>query len=133
MTIHNSKGLEFPVCFVVRCGQAFIHKNQSADLLFDKRAGVAMKLYSRAEAEEGVGSAKTDTVLRQAAALSVKLTEREEEMRLLYVAMTRARERLYLVGMGNEKSVSFRAGDRFATMDCQRLRHCCPTICKYER
>ena len=118
MTIHNSKGLEFPVCFVVRCGQAFIHKNQSADLLFDKRAGVAMKLYSRTEESEGISRVKTDTVLRQAAALSAKLTEREEEMRLLYVAMTRARERLYLVGMGNEKPVSFRAGDRFATMDC---------------
>ena len=117
MTIHNSKGLEFPVCFLVRCGQAFTHKSQSADLLFDKRAGVSLKLYSRELTSDGVRGGKTDTTLRRIAALSVKLTEREEEMRLLYVAMTRARERLYLVGTGNGKLTPFRAGDRYATLE----------------
>ena len=116
MTIHNSKGLEFPVCFVVRCGQYFRHKTQSADLLFDKRAGVAMKLYRRGGEEAG-GEGKRDTTLRRAAALSVRISEREEEMRLLYVAMTRARERLYLVGTGNDKPHRFTAGDRYATME----------------
>ncbi|MBE6652365.1 MAG: hypothetical protein E7610_02980 [Ruminococcaceae bacterium] len=118
MTIHKSKGLEFPVCFIVRCGQAFSAKSYSSDLIFEKRAGVSMKLYSRVETEIGYTQGKIDTTLRAASALSVKLSEREEEMRVLYVAMTRARERLYIVGSGNEKTSSFREGDRYATLSC---------------
>lgn len=116
MTIHKSKGLEFPVCFVTRCGQAFSAKSYSTDLIFDKRAGLSMKLYHRAQ--NGAEQYKTDTTLRAVSALSVKLAEREEEMRVLYVAMTRARERLYLVGVGNGKSVFVPEGDRYATLSC---------------
>ena len=118
MTIHKSKGLEFPVCFVVRCGQSFSPRSYTADMIFEKRAGVSMKLYCRDRGEESAKQFKTDTALRQASALAVKLSEREEEMRVLYVAMTRARERLYLVGMGNGKPISFAEGDRFATLSC---------------
>ncbi len=116
MTIHKSKGLEYPVCFVTRCGQAFSAKSYSADLIFDKRAGLSMKLYRRHE--NRTEQYKTDTTLRAVSALSVKLAEREEEMRVLYVAMTRVRERLYLVGVGNEKPVSVSEGDRYATLSC---------------
>ncbi len=125
MTIHKSKGLEFPVCFVVRLGQTFNSASLSSDLIFAKETGIAMKLYRRGEASDsdtGVYKAQTqmkvDTTLRSAAALSVKLTEREEEMRVLYVAMTRARERLYLVGVGHEKTVHLREGDQYATLSC---------------
>ncbi len=122
MTIHKSKGLEFPVCFIVRCGQYFSNASVTKDLIFEKNVGVAMKLYRRGSQIDANGhshpSGKMDTTLRAAAALSTKLSEREEEMRVLYVAMTRARERLYLVGLGNEKPVHFRRGDRFATLSC---------------
>ena len=118
MTIHKSKGLEFPVCFVVRCGQNFSARSYSTDMIFEKQAGVSLKLYRRQRDGEDTHQAKTDTTLRSVSALSVRLAEREEEMRVLYVAMTRARERLYLVGMGNGKNHSFAAGDRFATLSC---------------
>ncbi len=122
MTIHKSKGLEFPVCFVVRCGQYFSAASMAKDLIFEKQVGVAMKLYRRGRGDRDSLSlqtqAKEDTTLRAAAALAVKLSEREEEMRVLYVAMTRARERLCLVGVGNEKQVRVREGDRFATLSC---------------
>ena len=118
MTIHKSKGLEFPVCFVVRCGQSFSPRSYTTDMIFEKQAGVSMKLYCRDRGEESTKQFKTDTALRQTSALAVKLSEREEEMRVLYVAMTRARERLYLVGMGNGKPVSFAEGDRFAALSC---------------
>ncbi len=118
MTIHKSKGLEFPVCFVVRCGQAFSAKSYSADLIFEKQAGVSMKLYRRETDGEDLRQNKTDTTLRAVSGLAVKLSEREEEMRVLYVAMTRARERLYVVGVGNDKPVSFREGDRYAALSC---------------
>lgn len=118
MTIHKSKGLEFPVCFVVRCGQYFSAKSTSADLIFEKRAGVSMKLYRREGEGEASTQFKADTTLRAASALAVKTAEREEEMRVLYVAMTRARERLYLVGMGSGSSCGFDEGDRYATLSC---------------
>ncbi len=128
MTIHKSKGLEFPVCFVVRCGQSFNLQSTTQDLLFEKRTGISMKLYHRGyrpapsksgEEDSPLGvpyQAKVDTSLRAAGALAIKLSEREEEMRVLYVAMTRARERLYLVGEGSEKPVCIREGDRYATL-----------------
>ena len=118
MTIHKSKGLEFPVCFVVRCGQYFSAKSQSKDLIFEKEAGAAMKLYRRRNPDGTACHAKVDTTLRAAAALSMKLTEREEEMRLLYVALTRARERLFLVGTASDKPFTYTEGDRFATLSC---------------
>ncbi len=118
MTIHKSKGLEFPVCFVVRCGQYFSSASLARDLIFHPQTGVSMKLYRRREIDGMPTQAKIDTTLRAASALATKLTEREEEMRVLYVAMTRARERLCLVGMGNEKPFSFAEGDRFATLSC---------------
>ena len=133
MTIHKSKGLEFPVCFVVRCGQAFSRQSMTQDLIFEKRTGVSMKLYRReahVSAEACMGGelpavdrvpreqVKVDTTLRAVGALAIKLTEREEEMRVLYVAMTRARERLYIVGQGTEQAIHLREGDRFATLSC---------------
>ncbi len=116
MTIHKSKGLEFPVCFVVRCGQSFSARSYSGDLLFAKSTGIAMKLYSRREEEGTRDQKKRDTTLRAATSLAIRKTEREEEMRILYVAMTRARERLYLVGCGSEENSGFRRGDRYATL-----------------
>ena len=118
MTIHKSKGLEFPVCFVVRCGQSFSARSYSADMIFEKQAGVSLKLYQRKRNGDTTSQAKIDTTLRAVSGLAVRLSEREEEMRVLYVAMTRARERLYLVGMGNGKPHSFAEGDRFATLSC---------------
>ncbi len=128
MTIHKSKGLEMPVCFVVRAGQGFSIKSTLSDLIFEKRTGLSMKLYRRTfiDTEEN-GSiqtqAKLETALRKVGALSIKLSECEEEMRILYVAMTRAKERLYIVGigtadMGENASVAFDEGDRYATMTC---------------
>ncbi len=118
MTIHKSKGLEFPVCFVVRCGQTFSARSYSTDMIFEKQAGVSLKLYQRKRDGDVATQAKTDTTLRAVSGLAVRLSEREEEMRVLYVAMTRARERLYLIGMGNGKPHSFAVGDRFATLSC---------------
>ncbi len=115
MTIHKSKGLEFPVCFVVRCGQTFSNRSITPDLIFEKRTGAGMKLYRRATDNSSV-SCKIDTTLRAATALATRISEREEEMRVLYVAMTRARERLYVIGEGSEKVVNIDEGDRYATL-----------------
>ncbi|MBQ8332059.1 MAG: UvrD-helicase domain-containing protein [Clostridia bacterium] len=90
MTIHQSKGLEFPVCFLCDCGKRFNRQDQQASLLFDYPTGVAMKIADQ------TGFARINTPMREALAANVAIRQTEEEMRVLYVALTRARERLYV-------------------------------------
>lgn len=90
ITIHHSKGLEFPVCFLCGCAKRFNMADTQSDLIFDTVTGPTMYI------KDATGLAKLNTPLRQAAAMHTKRSQTEEEMRLLYVAMTRARERLYL-------------------------------------
>jgi ATP-dependent helicase/nuclease subunit A len=92
MTIHKSKGLEFPICFV--CG---LSKNFN---LMDMRQGIIM------DVELGVGVDYIDTKLRvkrktmrkNVVAQRMKEDTRGEDLRVLYVALTRAKEKLILTG-----------------------------------
>ena len=88
MTIHKSKGLEFPVVFVARCAKAFNMKDLRDGILFDPSLGPAMKL------RDATGLVKCDNPLRAATAMKMKYERICEETRTLYVAMTRAKERL---------------------------------------
>ena len=88
MTIHNSKGLEFPAVFLCNCAKAFNTDDTRAPLMFDAAMGVATRQYN---ADDGSVS---ETVTRHAVAHRIRQRQTEEEMRLLYVALTRARERL---------------------------------------
>lgn len=90
MTIHHSKGLEFPVCFVCGCGKSFQFKDAQKELVLSRGLPPGVRI------KDSTGLAKLNTPVRYAAALRSIRTQTEEEMRLLYVAMTRARERLYL-------------------------------------
>jgi ATP-dependent helicase/nuclease subunit A len=90
MTIHQSKGLEFPVCFVCGTASKFNTQEQKESLLFEYPLGVAMKI------SESDGFARINTPMREAILKSGKTKQTEEEMRVLYVALTRARERLYV-------------------------------------
>ncbi len=96
-TIHKSKGLEFPVCFIVGCGTYFNTADQRESFVLDDTLGAALRLpnagaFSRAE-----------TFPRAAVVAEIDRKAREEEMRILYVAMTRAVERLYLTGKSRGK------------------------------
>jgi ATP-dependent helicase/nuclease subunit A len=92
MSIHKSKGLEFPVVFLAGLNRKFNLSDLTKDMLFHK--------------ELGVGSQLVDTALRVsyptpaklAIKYKLKMENLAEEMRILYVAMTRAREKLVLVG-----------------------------------
>ncbi len=90
MTIHHSKGLEFPVCFVCGCGKDFQFKDAKKELVLSRGLPPGVRI------KDSTGLAKLNTPVRYAAALRSIRAQTEEEMRLLYVAMTRARERLYL-------------------------------------
>ena len=91
-TIHKSKGLEFPVCFVCNCASAFNTGSSNPHLTFEYGIGVAMTL------SDNTGFAYYSSPLKKALDLNAKIKGIEEEMRVLYVALTRAKERLYITG-----------------------------------
>ncbi len=99
MSIHKSKGLEFPVCILAGCGRNFVQER--SDVLLHPELGLGIKLRSK---ELPV---RSTTAAREAIALSTEKSEAAEELRVLYVAMTRAREKLILVtsGTGLEKTL----------------------------
>ena len=90
MTIHKSKGLEFPVCFIVNTKASVRSKDSRESLVFEYPSGIALKI-----SEQG-GLARINTPMREAILARTSNKQMEEEMRVLYVALTRARERLYL-------------------------------------
>lgn len=90
MSMHASKGLEFPVCFVCDTQRSFNRMDLSQKLMFDADIGVGMKIRS----EDGI--AIVDNPFRRAISLYKERLLGEEEMRILYVALTRAREKLYI-------------------------------------
>lgn len=92
MTIHKSKGLEFPVCFVCNSGASVTPKNSRNSLVFDYPSGIAMKI------ADGSGFARINTPMREAVIAQSAVKQMEEEMRILYVALTRAKEKLYVTG-----------------------------------
>jgi len=92
MTIHGAKGLEFPVLFLLAAGAAFNRRRQADALQCDADLGCGLKFADYAARAE-LTSARQHVIRRRLAE-----RELEEELRLLYVAATRARERLYVVG-----------------------------------
>ncbi len=92
ITAHKSKGLEFPVCFICNTQSRFNMEDVRLNMLYHANAGIALKL-----AYAG-GMAKLETPLCHAVSQLIENNQLEEEMRILYVALTRARERLYITG-----------------------------------
>ncbi len=94
MTIHKSKGLEFPICFVAGFGNAFVKREFSAPLLMDADCGIA------GDCIDLTLRCRRKTQLKNAIAVKKKNDSRGEDLRVLYVAMTRAKEKLILLGKG---------------------------------
>ncbi len=92
MSVHKSKGLEFPVVFLAELKSRFNKRGVQDDLLADVDAGVGLRIIEP-NSNSKVRSFAHEVIAEQR--LSTKLAE---EMRILYVAMTRARERLILSG-----------------------------------
>lgn len=101
MTIHKSKGLEFPVCFLCSTTASIGALDTHNSLVYDYPTGIALKI------ADGHGLARINTPLRDAINVKIANKSIEEDMRLLYVALTRARERLYLTATTSKSPDSF--------------------------
>lgn len=99
MSIHKSKGLEFPVCIVAGCGRNFTPERGEVFLHPELGLGIKRK--------DAALSARFTTTAREAIALEIERSAAAEELRVLYVAMTRAKEKLILLaaGTGLEKAL----------------------------
>lgn len=92
MTMHKSKGLEFPIVFVSGLGKQFNMQDMRDNIIIHADYYLASKLmYSDKRYRK-------KTVMRDAVSLIMKHETLAEEMRILYVAMTRAKEKLILTG-----------------------------------
>jgi ATP-dependent helicase/nuclease subunit A len=94
MSIHKSKGLEFPVVFVSGMGKQFNQQDSRSNMIFHPEYGIGLKWF---DCERRT---KCDTLIRQIFALEAKRENLGEELRILYVALTRAKEKLILTGGG---------------------------------
>ncbi|MBQ4559478.1 MAG: helicase-exonuclease AddAB subunit AddA [Tyzzerella sp.] len=92
MSIHKSKGLEFPIVFVVGMGKQFNMQDTKQSIVVHPELGVGV------DAVDTVLRVKTSTLLKKAIQHKVQIESKAEELRVLYVAMTRAKEKLILCG-----------------------------------
>ena len=92
ITSHQSKGLEYPVCFVSACGASLNKRDASVDTVIDKELGIVPKIAAN------YGLERVNTPQRAAASFKIAHSACEEELRILYVALTRAKEKLFVTG-----------------------------------
>ena len=126
MTTHKSKGLEFPVVFVLGMGRRMRRGSKRDRLLLHAQLGVGLPCIDTA-----LGSER-DTLLRRAIRVVTQREQLAEEVRILYVAMTRARERLILIGetAGDAPQPGWMQGDTTAGLRAMRtgLDMVCPAL-----
>jgi ATP-dependent helicase/nuclease subunit A len=90
MTMHKSKGLEFPIVFVSGLGGVFSNMDARDEVI------VHSDFYLSSAAIDTAHRAKKNTFIKKAMTGSLKREQYAEEMRVLYVALTRAKEKLYM-------------------------------------
>ncbi len=103
MSIHKSKGLEFPVVFVSGLSKEMNFRDSQGDLITDMDLGIGVKCINT---ELRV---KYDTLKRQVIASRMNMESLGEEIRVLYVALTRAKEKLILTAFEKDLAKSLNA------------------------
>lgn len=96
MTIHKSKGLEFPIVFIADAACQFNTKEMSQNALFHKTKGIGFDYFSTKN------KMRWNTLYGFNVQQTLQKEMLAEEARLLYVAMTRARDKLIIVGTVND-------------------------------
>ena len=96
MSIHKSKGLEFPVCFVSGLSKRFNRQDSAAPVLMDMDLGLAIDWV------DPTARIRHTTLKKNVLARKLNTDSMGEELRVLYVALTRAEEKLILTGTCKE-------------------------------
>ncbi len=101
MSIHGSKGLQFPICILANMAKNFNFTDLNNHMLIDEKYGFSFNYFDKEKRE------KSKTLLRIIMSDFEKRQLRAEELRLLYVAMTRAEEKLIMTASYSdlEKSI----------------------------
>ena len=92
MSIHKSKGLEFPIVFAAGMGKRFNMSDASTGLVIHQDLGIGMQAVDPKERTQA------SSLVRQVIQKQIRLESLGEELRVLYVALTRAKEKLILTG-----------------------------------
>nr|WP_320026665.1 helicase-exonuclease AddAB subunit AddA [uncultured Acetobacterium sp.] len=92
MTIHKSKGLEFPIVFLAGTGKGFNKRSNNSQILFHKDLGICPDYVDLEK------RFKHNSLAKEVCKAQSNMEMLSEEMRLLYVGMTRAEEKLIIVG-----------------------------------
>ena len=98
MSIHKSKGLEFPIVFLASSSSQFNLMDLNKDILLDQELGLGVR-YIDYDMQ-----VKYDTLTKLALRNKALNSVYSEEMRILYVALTRAKEKLYITGVKKDFS-----------------------------
>ncbi|SHK47522.1 DNA helicase/exodeoxyribonuclease V, subunit A [Clostridium cavendishii DSM 21758] len=110
MSIHKSKGLEFPVVFLSGCGKQFNLMDLNNDILYHEELGIGTDCV---DIERRI---RYGTLAKHAIKKKFKLETLSEEMRILYVAFTRAKEKLIITGATTNLERSCKTWSRAASL-----------------
>lgn len=119
MTIHKSKGLEFPVVILAGVGKQFNFRDLNGKILLDQDLGMGPQYIDSDRYIE------FKTLAKKALAIKAKNEAISEEMRILYVALTRAKEKLIIVG--RQKDVNRKMSEKqklleiYSTIDDNKI------------
>ncbi len=89
MSFHGSKGLQYPICFIADCGGLFNKTDVTRQIILNDKYGIGLKFIDDDDVKAPSLAREALSVLQQKKLIS-------EEIRLLYVALTRAEEKLYI-------------------------------------
>lgn len=92
MTIHHSKGLEFPVVIFMNSASSFDFQETKEKILLDNKLGIGINILDKKH------NVTYPSILNLAIKSGIKYTLKSERLRLLYVALTRAKEKLIIYG-----------------------------------
>lgn len=99
MTIHKSKGLEFPVCFLLGIEKNRNQMDERQNVVWDPSLGLGID-YTNVQSR-----IKYETIYKSLIKKNIALENLAEEIRVLYVALTRAREKLIMVAASDKEDI----------------------------
>ena len=99
MTVHKSKGLEFPIVFLMNTGNMYAEEDAKGDIILDKDLGLGVDLRNTQT------RVKSPTIAKNIIAAKIKKEGRAEQMRVLYVALTRAKTKLIITGTAGKADI----------------------------